>query len=159
MILNQSGFVATVKKYMSGKMPSWCVIRMGRLFIGDGTVEDITNSKLTEIELRKLSRDFVEQSPVSIVITDINGNIEYINPRFCEVNRYSRDELKLGKNPRVLSLEKKDGKSTNFCGIQLAGNEWKGELHNKKKNGDLYWESASISPIKMKGRKLHTPWY
>lgn len=119
----------------------------GKVLYYDGIVEDITNSKLTEIELRKLSRA-VEQSPVSIVITDINGNIEYINPKFCEVTGYSRDEL-IGKNPRVLSSgEKGRDEYKLLWDTILAGNEWKGELHNKKKNGDLYWESASISPIK-----------
>ena len=78
----------------------------------------------------------------------INGNIEYINPKFCEVTGYSREEL-LGKNPRVLSSGEKGREEYKLLwDTILAGNEWKGELHNKKKNGDLYWESASISPIK-----------
>ncbi|MFA6286480.1 MAG: PAS domain S-box protein [Opitutaceae bacterium] len=108
---------------------------------------DITQRKQAESGLRKLSRA-VEQSPVSIVITDINGAIEYVNPKFCAVTGYSFEDVR-GRNPRVL----KSGEMPSEAYRQLwatitAGEEWRGEFHNKKKNGELFWESASISPIR-----------
>ena len=89
----------------------------------------------------------LEQSPVSILITDPTGKIEYVNPKFTAVSGYSLDEVK-GDNPRVL----KSGKHTdefykNIWDTILSGNDWQGELLNKKKNGELFWENAIISPI------------
>jgi PAS domain S-box-containing protein len=108
---------------------------------------DITTRKLTEVEIRKLSQA-VEQSPVSIVITDIMGNIEYVNPKFVQVTGYTVSEV-IGQNPRVLkSGDKSPEEYRNLWETILAGNVWRGEFHNKKKTGELYWESASISPIK-----------
>ena len=112
-----------------------------------GLLRDVTDKMYKEIELRKLSRA-VNQSPVSIVITDLYGNIEYVNPKLCEITGYSKEEL-LGKNPRVLSSgEKTPQEYRQFWDTINAGNEWRGEFHNRKKNGDLYWESASVSSIK-----------
>ena len=107
---------------------------------------DITERKLAQEKLGILSRA-VEQSPASIVITDTDGNIEYINYKFTEVTGYSKDEI-LHQNPRVL----KSGEMSPEGYKQLwqtitSGKEWYGEFHNKKKNGNLYWERASISPI------------
>jgi PAS domain S-box-containing protein len=111
------------------------------------TVLDITETIIRENELRKLTRA-VEQNPVSIVITNLDGNIEYVNPRGCEITGYSRDEL-LGKNPRILSTgEMSKGEYKILWNMITSGKEWKGEFHNKKKNGELYWERASISPVK-----------
>lgn len=112
-----------------------------------GTYEDISMQKSIEDNLRKLSQA-VEQSPASIVITDTNGNIEYVNPKFSLVTGFSFQEV-LGKNPRIL----KSGESSVELYKDLwqtisSGNEWRGEFHNKKKNGELYWERAAISPIK-----------
>ena len=93
-------------------------------------------------------RRLVEQSPASIVITDLKGDTEYVNPKFTAVTGYTSEEV-LGKNPRIL----KSGEMTRdqykvLWDTILAGNEWRGELHNKRKNGELYWEFASISPLK-----------
>ncbi len=103
--------------------------------------------KMAEIEVRKLSRA-VEQSPVMIIMTDANGEIEYVNPKFSEITGYTYEEV-IGQNPRIL----KSGESTPDVYIELwktitLGNEWHGDFHNKKKNGELFWESASISAIK-----------
>jgi PAS domain S-box-containing protein len=108
---------------------------------------DITKRIQTETELHKLSLA-VEQSQVSIVITDTRGNIEYINPKFTEVTGYTYEEA-IGQNPRIL----KSGEHPPELYKQLwdtitSGKEWSGELHNKRKDGELYWEKASISPIK-----------
>ncbi len=108
---------------------------------------DITDWKKDQTQLRQLSRA-VEQSASSIVITDLDGNIEYVNPKFSALTGYTLEEAR-GKNPRIL----KSGATApeeyrRLWEIIRAGGEWKGEFHNKKKNGELYWESALISPIK-----------
>ncbi len=107
---------------------------------------DISLRRLTEEKLRNLSRA-VEQSPATIVITDTKGNIEYVNPKFTDVTGYTYDEA-IGNNPRVL----KSGEQTkefykNLWDTILTGNSWKGEFHNRKKNGELFWEEAVISAI------------
>jgi len=107
---------------------------------------DISARKEIEEKLRKLSQA-VEQSPVSIVITDTKGNIEYVNPKFTEITGYSFEES-LGKNPRILKSEaKKDQDYVQLWQTILSGNIWSGEFYNRKKNGDYYWENATISPI------------
>jgi PAS domain S-box-containing protein len=106
----------------------------------------IWQRKRADEEVRKLSLA-VEHSPVSIIITDKAGNIEYVNPKFMEVTGYSAKEV-IGKNPRILkSGEMPLGDYKQLWETIVAGGEWRGEFHNRKKNGELYWESASISPI------------
>jgi len=96
---------------------------------------------------RKLSTA-VEQSPVTIVITDTSGTIEYVNPKFTEMTGYTLAEA-LGQNPRILkSGEFPPEAYKTLWNTILAGEVWRGEFHNKKKNGQLFWEQASISPIK-----------
>lgn len=108
---------------------------------------DITGRRNSEDELRKLSRA-VEQSPASIVITDTNGKIEYINQKLCDITGYSREELS-GKNPRIWSSHEKTSEEyKEFWNTINAGLDWKGEFHNRKKSGELYWESATVSSIK-----------
>ncbi len=108
---------------------------------------DITERKRTEEELLKTSRA-VEQSPVSIVITDLEARIEYVNPKFVALTGYSVAEV-LGQNPRLLkSGETPPKRYRELWETITAGREWRGEFLNRKKNGELYWELASISPIK-----------
>jgi PAS domain S-box-containing protein len=110
------------------------------------TVLNITESVNNQIELQKLSRA-VEQNPASIVITDFEGIIEYANTKMCEVTGYSKNEL-IGKNPSVLSSGEKGREEYALLWHTIkSGKEWKGEFHNKRKNGELYWERATISPI------------
>lgn len=109
-------------------------------------IVDITERKSAEESIRKLS-SAVEQSPAIIMITDTDGSIVYVNPKFSEVTGYSLNEIK-GANPKIL----KTGHSSQDQYADLwrtikSGNEWRGEFLNKKKNGELYWESAFISPI------------
>lgn len=111
-----------------------------------GVVQDVTARKAAQATLQKLSLA-VEQNPASIVITDTHGKIEYVNPVFTEITGYSLEEA-IGNNPRLL----KSGYTTPELYDELwstvtSGDVWRGTLCNKKKNGDLYWESASISPI------------
>ena len=90
----------------------------------------------------------VEQSPVSIVITDTKGNIEYVNPKFCELTGYFPEEV-LGENASLLkSGHTKPEEYQQMWDEILKGNEWRGEFLNKKKSGELYWESATISHVK-----------
>lgn len=97
-------------------------------------------------QLRKLSQA-VEQSPVSIVITDTSGRIEYVNPRFVQLTGYGLDEA-IGKNPRILKTDKTNTETHRQLWETIsAGKEWHGEFINRKKNGELYYESALISPI------------
>ncbi len=112
-----------------------------------GALLDITEIKTTEEKLRKLSRA-MEQSPVSIVITDLHGMIEYVNPRFEQASGYSFAEC-VGRNTRVLKsgLMPPDVYKVMWETLERGG-EWRGEFCNRKKSGDLYWEYASISPIR-----------
>lgn len=108
---------------------------------------DITNRRLAEEEIRKLTRG-IEQSPSVIVITSTQGIIEYVNPKFTVVTGYTQEDA-LGKTPSIL----KSGFNPNHIYESLwktirRGEEWRGELVNKKKNGDLYWTIISISPIR-----------
>jgi len=108
--------------------------------------EDITEKYNYELENKKLLFS-VEQSPASIVITDIDGNIEYINKKFTEVSGYTFEEVK-GKNPRILKSGYKTSQEYKELWDTIkSGKEWRGEFHNKRKDGRLYWELALIAPI------------
>ncbi len=99
-----------------------------------------------EDEIRKLSRA-VEQSPNSVVMTDTEGLIEYANLATLKLTGYTIEET-IGKNPRLFSTHEKTPEEYSFLWETISsGKEWSGEFHNKKKNGELYWESATISPI------------
>ncbi len=107
---------------------------------------DITERKQAEGKLRQLAQA-VEQSPATVVITDREGSIVYANPKFELTTGYSLAEA-IGQNPRIL----KSGEFGAESYAQLwhtisSGREWHGEFHNKRKDGTLYWEAASISPI------------
>lgn len=111
-----------------------------------GVNHDFTERKQFEDELLKLSRA-VEQSPASVVITDPEGDIEFVNTKFCEVSGYTKEEV-LGKNPRVLKSGFHDKNFyTKLWDTISSGKEWSGEFLNRKKNGENYWESALISPV------------
>ncbi|MBJ6800093.1 PAS domain S-box protein [Geomonas propionica] len=112
-----------------------------------GTLLDITERRRAEAELSKLWRA-VEQSPVSVVITDLRGCIEYVNPKFIEVCGYPEAEL-IGVKTSVLKSGNMDEEFyRDLWQTICSGKEWHGELHNRKKNGDLFWESCSISAVK-----------
>ena len=97
--------------------------------------------------LRKLSQA-VEQSPATVLITDLSGKIEYVNPKFEKVTGYTFDEV-VGLSSRILSSGKKSQEEyKEFWETITSGNEWRGEFHNQRKDGSLYWEFASISPIR-----------
>ena len=112
-----------------------------------GTIQDITERKTAADQLRKLSLA-VEQSPESIVITNLAGEIEYVNESFVQNAGYSRADA-MGQNPRILH----SGKTPPATFVSLwqtltSGRSWKGELHNRRKNGSEYIEFAIITPIR-----------
>lgn len=110
------------------------------------TFIDITERTETHKKLLTLSRA-VENSPASVVITNLDGAIEYVNPKFIETTGYTAEEA-IGQNPRILKSGKLSPKFyENMWQTILAGKVWQGEFHNKKKNGEDYFEAASISPI------------
>lgn len=109
-------------------------------------IHDISEKKKAEEKLNLLNRA-IEASSVSVVITDSEGKINYINPYFTFITGYTNEDV-LGENPRIL----KSGNQNNSFYEELwstihSGKDWTGEFQNRKKNGELYWEAAIISPI------------
>jgi len=111
------------------------------------SIRDITEAKSIEDDLKKVYMA-IEQGPGIVVITDIEGNIEYANPKFVEVTGYTAKDV-LGENLRIMK--------SNFLPSEFyrslwdtisSGYTWKGEFHNKKKDGNYYWEYATISPVR-----------
>ena len=126
---------------------SGAVVGAVNMLVDITALKAVENSLHTsERTLRKLSRA-VEQSPSSIVITSPTGEIDYVNPKFTELTGYSVDEV-LGKNPRVLKSGHQPPEFyADMWATILAGRDWRGEICNRKKNGELYWEFAVIAPI------------
>ncbi|MCK8818023.1 diguanylate cyclase [Natroniella sulfidigena] len=97
-------------------------------------------------KLRRFSK-VVEQSPISIIITDLAGRIEYVNPKFTELTGYSLEEIK-GKNPRILKTGyHPDSHYEELWKTITSGKVWEGELYNRKKDGNYYWEKVKITPL------------
>lgn len=109
-------------------------------------IHDVTDQKVAEEKLKLLSKA-IEQGPASVMITDASGHIEYVNPKFSHTTGYSLDEV-LGQSPNILN----SGEHSPVFFQQLwetikSGKDWAGEIRNKRKNGEIYWESELISPI------------
>lgn len=118
----------------------------GALIAVEGIARDISARRLAEENLKLLSRA-IHQNPISIVITDINGTIEYVNPAFCKKSGYSAEEA-IGKNPRILKSEHQTPEFyEELWNTILSGKEWIGEIQNKTKSGEHFWEETVISPI------------
>jgi len=118
-----------------------------------GIGHDITREKQSDQKIIQLSKG-IEQSPASIILTDTKGNIEYVNKKFHEVTGYSFEEIK-GKNPRIFQ----SGHTTKEEYAKLwetitSGNEYHGEIQNRKRNGEIFWESVLISPIRDESGKI-----
>ena len=112
-----------------------------------GIGRDITERKLAQEQILKLSKG-IEQSPVSIEITDVNGIIEYVNPCFCETTGYSSDEI-IGEHARILRSDKMPPETyQDLWDTIRSGGIWKRELLNRKKNGETFWESVTLTSIK-----------
>ncbi len=111
-----------------------------------GVGRDISERKRGDERLRQLSRA-VEQSPTLVLITDTDGGIEYVNPKFSEITGYDLKEIK-GRNPRILKSDRENPAcyETLWTTIRQGG-VWRGQFHNRKKSGECYWVSASISGV------------
>ena len=110
-------------------------------------VRDVTERNRVYEQLRELSRA-VEQSPVTVMITNNAGDIEYVNPKFTELTGYTLDEVR-GRNPRFLQSGLTPAAVyADLWATITTGREWRGEFQNRKKNGELFWESAVISPLR-----------
>jgi two-component system cell cycle sensor histidine kinase/response regulator CckA len=112
-----------------------------------GVARDITDLRQADETIRRLSTA-VGQSPAAVIITDPSGRIVYVNRKFTEITGYSSDEV-VGENPRLL----KSGKTSADQYRQLwstiqSGATWRGEYQNRRKNGELYWASTTIAPVK-----------
>lgn len=98
-------------------------------------------------KLRKFQH-VVENCPVTVIITDTKAIIEYVNPRFTQLTGYTLEEA-IGQNPSILKSDNTSPEEHKLLWNTItSGSEWRGEFCNKKKNGDIYWESATISSIK-----------
>ncbi|MGC9196941.1 MAG: PAS domain S-box protein [Syntrophobacteraceae bacterium] len=112
-----------------------------------GISEDISERRQAEESIRKLSQA-IEQSPVSIVITNVEGKIEFVNAKFTQITGYSFAEA-MGMSTRIL----KSGETPPETYKELwrtisSGAVWQGEFHNRKKSGELFWEKATIAPVR-----------
>ncbi len=138
----------------------WTEVKASLIFDEDnhpvgilGVTRDISKRKAALDELRKLSRA-VEQSPDSLLITNTKAEIEYVNPTLIRISGYTADEL-IGQNPRIFSSGNKSKSEYKALWNTITnGNIWEGEFQNKKKNGELFWESATISPVTDKNGKI-----
>lgn len=139
-------FISHTSTWVSIKFSPICDAK--REIIGVlGIATDITERKVFEEHLRKLSM-IVEQIPETIVITDTSGVIEYVNSRFSELTGYSYLEA-IGQNPRMFKAEDTpEWVYRDLWETISSGMVWKGELHNRKKNGELFWEQATIAPFR-----------
>ncbi len=131
------------RKYLTIKFP--IKIRDKAPYLAGFTI-DITDRKNAEEKLNQLSQA-IEQSPVSIIITDTQGSIEYVNPKFVEVTGYSALEA-MGTVPNILRpdcMTREEHES--MWGTVRSGRAWFGEVQNTRKDGTQYWESVKITPI------------
>jgi PAS domain S-box-containing protein len=120
-----------------------------RIQISDKTfihsiVHDITERKEAQRKNNFLIQS-VEQSPIGIIITDKMGNVEYTNPRYCEITGYSFSEM-FGTIPGILLKKSEDGVKS-ILDIVINGSVWRGEVHDFKKNRESYWANVAISPV------------
>ena len=128
-----------------GKVVEWD--EQGNALLRRGTLRDVSAQKQVESELRKLSMA-VEHSPAMVIITDVHGDIEYVNPKFTEVTGYTASQA-YGKNPRFLQSGLTDKSLYEELWNTISvGKEWRGEIQDRKKNGEVFWESLSISVVR-----------
>ena len=118
-----------------------------RILLAEATDNLEEKIRCRTIELQKFSHA-LEQSPMSVIITDIDGNIEYVNAYFKHISGYSPEEV-IGKNPRILKSEQTPPETyKELWKTIVSGVSWHGEFINKKKNGDFYTEAVVITPIR-----------
>jgi len=137
----------TLGEYRWFSTVAWPIFGEGDEIVGiQGIGRNVDQRRKDEMQLRQLSAA-IEQGPVAVVITDAEGTIEYVNPAFTETTGYSEEEA-LGQNPRILKSGTLPGAFyRNLWETISSGSVWRGELCNKKKNGEEYCERAVIAPI------------
>ncbi|HSV89404.1 MAG TPA: PAS domain S-box protein [Bacteroidales bacterium] len=118
----------------------------------NSTAPAFLSKNTTEIDLKGLSTAF-DLSGNSIIITDIEGTILYVNQRFCELTEYSKAEV-IGKNPRIIKYEKSEIDYRILWETILNGETWRGEFVNRSKSGRLFWEIGTITPLKNQEGKI-----
>lgn len=156
VIAGETGLLETAENRVLSRSGEEHLVAWHNLLVRDeagrvvGTLsngEEITRRRVTEEELRRLFRA-IEASPVSVVITDLEGRMEYVNPKFTEVTGYTAQEV-LGQTQRLLKSGVQPPEFyADMWRVISSGQEWKGEFCNRKKTGELYWESSSISPVR-----------
>lgn len=108
---------------------------------------ELEEAAVVNEKLRKLTHG-IENSASAVMITSVDGTIEYVNRKFCQLTGYTAEET-LGSNPRILKSETTPREVfDDLWQTVLSGAEWRGELQNRRKNGELYWSIASISPLR-----------
>ncbi len=156
--LGTGEFEIVVKTKSGKKIVSYCAItavkdEQGNVSSYRVIARDITEHKFTESEIRKLSH-VVEQSPVSVIITNVAGMIEYVNTEFVNQTGYTLEEVR-GKSPNILKSDKTSEEEYRRLWETISsGKLWRGEFHNKKKNGQLIWNAASIGPLRNAENKI-----
>ena len=111
-----------------------------------GTHTDISEDHATQEKLQRF-QTILENAPITIVITDLDGLIEYVNPWFTKTTGYTSQEA-IGKNPRILKSDYHLAEDyTELWDVITQGKAWSGVFENVNKNGDHYWESAIIAPV------------
>ncbi|RKF18080.1 sensor domain-containing diguanylate cyclase [Alginatibacterium sediminis] len=152
------GFVALItpseQSFLNPSVTSSLVFLGGVFMIGGIAITLILlTHAVLESELRMFSLA-VEKSASSIIITDRDGSIDYVNPASTQNSGYTSAEL-IGKNPRILqSGEMPKQEYASLWGSISAGKTWRGEFHNRRKNGELFWEIASIAPVKNRSGEI-----
>lgn len=133
------------RHFLTNKMP--LINDSGKIIGLVGVGHEITQQRKSDQKIIQLSKG-IEQSPASIMITDIQGNIEYANQKVQEITGYSIEEIK-GQNPRIFqSGYTSQQEYSKLWSTIESGNEYRGEIRNRKKNGDLFWESVLVFPIR-----------
>lgn len=146
--LRKDGSVVWINLNVS---PTWEIGEIPSYHIA--IAEDITERKRMEEHIKKQSY-VLEHSPGSIIITDVDGNIEYVNSKFTRCYGYTLQEV-VGKNPSLLKADNLRGEDYRELWQTIkSGKEWRGEFHNRKKNGEYCWQLTAISPLKNSQGKI-----
>jgi two-component system, cell cycle sensor histidine kinase and response regulator CckA len=148
-VVRESSVVTPLGERWSRVTSSVSLNRKGKPDYLIALVDDLTERRQTEEQILKLLQA-VEQSPLSIIITDKDGIIEFVNPKFAEVSGYQAHEM-IGRQPSIMeSGQTPDTVYKRLWACMTSGSIWEGEMLNRKKNGDLFWERVTIAPVRNK---------